>query len=233
LHLLKTENRKPKTENRTSRGNVYAMRDDIAEVVFKVLQKGIDLKERRERNEEVDFDTAQGDLLGCLNDARLGESRPDDLGARFALACWLDEILIGDAKTDWAQKWSRDYSLEFMLYRTRERAPRFWEGEKQAEARPGNDALEVYFLCSMLGFRGEPPFGNSPEDLRSWADRIRPQVMRTYGDEPQRLDNSTPQNHVPLLSGRDGFQAMLKIWAGVFVVLAFVLGFMLVKRSFQ
>jgi type VI secretion system protein ImpK len=217
------------------------MRDDIAEAVFKVIQKGIVLKEQRDKGEQIDCEKAQTDLLTSLNDARLGDSSPDNLGARYALVCWLDEILIDDANPSaWGQQWSKGYSLEYKLYQTRLRAHKFWDpGVKQAEARPGNDALEVYFLCFMLGFRGDygnrptemaNDYDNRPEELRTWADRIRPQVMRSYAEEPQQLDNSTPENRVPLLSGRDGFQAMVKIWGGVFLVLAFVLGFLLVKK---
>jgi type VI secretion system protein ImpK len=205
------------------------MRDDIAEAVFKVLQKGIDLRERRDRDEPVHFESAQADLLASLNDTRLGDSGPENLGVRYALVCWLDEVLIDDTNpNDWGQTWSKSYSLEYHLYQTRLRAHKFWDpGVRQAEARPG-DVLEVYYLCIMLGFRGD--YGNRPEELQSWADRIRPQVMRSYGEEPQRLDNSTPENRVPLLSGRDGFQAMLKIWGGVLLVMAFTLGFLLVRK---
>jgi type VI secretion system protein ImpK len=202
------------------------MRDDIAEVVFKVVQKGIDLKQRRERDEQIDCEATQAALLARLNDALLGESSQENLGARFALACWLDEILIDESS--WGQTWSRDYSLEFILYGTKRRANRFWEGQRQAEARQGNDALEVYFLCFMLGFRGD--FMNDAAELQSRADRMRPQVIRSYGPEPPKLDNSTPQNHVPELSGRQGFQGMLKLWGVLLLILAFALGFFLVKK---
>jgi hypothetical protein len=41
---------------------------------------------------------------------------------------------------------------------------------------------------------------------------LQPQVIRAYGDEPGRLDDSTPENYVPVLKGREKFQAMLKLW---------------------
>jgi type VI secretion system protein ImpK len=218
------------------------MRDDIAEVVHKIIQTGIDLKERRQRGEDIDFEKAQADLLEGLNDPRLGEPGPEDLGARYALVCWLDEILIDDANPSaWGQQWSKGYSLEYKLYRTRLRAHKFWDpGVRRAEARPGSDALEVYYLCLMLGFRGdyvrreadqaEQDQGGFGEELEAWAERIRPQVIRSYGAEPPRLDNSTPENRVPLLTGREAFQTMLKWWGAVLLVLAFVAGFLVVKK---
>ena len=202
------------------------MRDDIAEIIQLVIRTGFDLKERRERGEPVDVEEARSALLALLNDPRLSEPSRDERGARFALVCWLDEIMIDSS--DWGQKWS-ERSLERQLYETRERAHLFWDpGVRRAESRPGSDALEVYYLCFLLGFRGD--YDNRPEDLRAWADRLRPQVIRGYGNEPPQLDKSTPESNVPLLQGREHFQTMIKTWVGVLLLLAFALGFLLIYK---
>src|SRR5947209_2423020 len=124
------------------------MREDIAELVHAVFRIGFDLKERFASREPVDLEGARRDLLTRLNDPRLSETGKDDLGARFALVCWIDEVLIDDS--EWGQKWSKN-SLEYQLYQTHERAHLFWDpGVRRAETRPGSDALEVYYLCFLL-----------------------------------------------------------------------------------
>jgi type VI secretion system protein ImpK len=206
------------------------MREDIAEVVHAVIRTGFDLKERLARGEPVEHEQARQEVLRYLDDARLNESGRDELGVRFALACWIDEILIDDSP--WGQRWSEDYCLELKLYQTRLRAHKFWDpGVKRAEARPGGDALEVYYLCYLLGFRGD--YDGRTGDLRAWAERVQPQVIRTYAEEPPQLDKSTPESNVPLLYGREKFQTMLRVWGGVLLLLAFALGFLLIYKIGQ
>src|SRR5439155_11845235 len=122
-----------------------------------------------------DFATAQNELQGLLQsasqaqrwadfggDRTSGDSivRDQFLGIRYALVCWLDEIFILDSP--WKDQWS-ERSLEIDLYNSRERAWKFWEQADNASARPTTDALEVFFLCVMLGFRGNKV--DSPDDL--------------------------------------------------------------------
>src|SRR5947209_13972033 len=80
------------------------------------------------------------------------------LGVRYALACWLDELLI--LNSPWSAAWN-ERKLEAALYGTNDRAWKFWEQAELAAARPTTDALEGFFLCVVLGFRGE--LGLEPE----------------------------------------------------------------------
>jgi type VI secretion system protein ImpK len=45
--------------------------------------------------------------------------------------------------------------LEFEFFRTRDRGTVFYKNAEEAQRTPGlRDALEVYYLCVFLGFRG-------------------------------------------------------------------------------
>src|SRR5256885_17217982 len=83
------------------------MRPEVARIVYPVLNYGLKLKERREQGQEPDLDAEQAVLKGLLN-VDEGRQRPEYwgehsperageeafLGTRYALTCWLDEILI-------------------------------------------------------------------------------------------------------------------------------------------
>jgi len=214
------------------------MRAEVADLIHPVFQLGLDLKERPEPGTREDMDKALTNLKGLLADKRWeepGEVSPIDisrtvtslragryLGMRYAVVCWLDEILGLDPH--WGEYW-RNRALEVALYNECERAHRFWEQAERAEVRPGSDALEVYYLCVMLGFRGD--YRERPDQLQAWVDKVRPQVIRGYGEEPPQRDSSTPENYVPLLTGRDRFQGMLIVWGWVLALLALAVGFTL------
>src|SRR5262249_28154946 len=166
------------------------MREEIANLVHPVLARGLDLRDRLLSGEDPPFDVEQSALIGLLLNERearrwpefggddpsgksgqwpavsgpserapAGEQEPF-LGARYALACWLDEMFILD--TPWSQRWN-EYKMEMRLYASNDRAWRFWDQAKLAADRGGMDAFEVYFLCVMLGFTGQ--HAEQPEQL--------------------------------------------------------------------
>ena len=71
------------------------------------------------------------------------------LGVRYGLTCWLDELFI--LYSPWERLWN-ERKLEASLYGTNDRAWRFWEQARLAESRAGSSALEVFYLCVILGF---------------------------------------------------------------------------------
>lgn len=215
------------------------MQESIGSLVHPVLSYGLNLKERLGRGEapaiEIEQAALKGLLLSETESRRLagfggdaegrGSSGQAFLGIRYALTCWLDELFILDSP--WSQAWN-ERKLEVAFYGTNDRAWKFWEQAKIAESRPGNDALEVYFLCVVLGFRGE--LRESPERLQAWVAATRTQVARGYSQEwamPPQLD---PSSDVPPLLGRDRFRLMIRVAAGVLLVLVPVM--LLVLRHF-
>ena len=71
--------------------------------------------------------------------------------------------------------------METTLYGINERGHEFWDQANAGSTRPTRDALEVYYLCVMLGFRGDK--AEQPVELNAWRESVEPQI--TQGSERQ------------------------------------------------
>jgi type VI secretion system protein ImpK len=163
------------------------VREAMLKIVQPVILYALDLKDRLGRGEVVQVDQEQAALKVHLlsevdsyrfNDfgARRSQSGDDSdsfLGCRYALTCWLDEIFILDPK--YGKEW-QEKKLEVSLYGTNDRAWQFWTQMRLAESLQSPDALEVFFLCVMLGFRGE--LRDDPGKLQDWMNMTRTRLLR-------------------------------------------------------
>lgn len=216
------------------------MREELAELVHPVFTYGLRLLERVRKNERVDLDTEQAALKGLLltdmesrrhadfggegglDGANVMASRGETtrrgmdsfLGIRYALVCWLDEIFILDSP--WSRSWN-EQKLETALYGTNLRAEWFWQQARLAESRPGTDALEVFFLCVMLGFRGE--LREDPAKLQQWVLNTQARVVRQQGQEWPAPPEHDPPTNVPPRQGREQFERMVLLVAVAILVL--------------
>jgi type VI secretion system protein ImpK len=206
------------------------MQEAIALLVHPVFGYGLRLKERLDRGDEPPLELEQAALKGLLlsdiearrwpefgGDAdSQGGGRGRDaqpfLGVRYALVCWLDELFIVGSR--WSARWN-ERKLEVALYGTNDRAWKFWEQARLAEARAGRDALEAFFLCAMLGFRGE--LAEQPERLKAWAAAARAQLARAKGQDWAPPPELVPPSQVPPLEGRKRFLRMVAV-AGVLLL---------------
>jgi type VI secretion system protein ImpK len=216
------------------------MREEIASLVYPVLTQGIRLKDRLAAGEELDFGTAQKELLGLLQTtgqaqrwADFGGDNPSTqslrssdqfLGIRYALTCWLDEIFILDSP--WKDQW-RDSCLEGALYGDVERAWRFWAQADKASARPSTDGLEVYFLCVVLGFRGDK--ADTPEEIKNWCERVKAQLEQGQGPDFSLPVEGQPRTFVPPLTGARSMQSIAMFGGAAMLILIPVLVFFLVS----
>ncbi len=174
----------------------------LGDVVHSVLHRGLDLKKRLEEGVQLDLDAEQAilkDLLLAESEiARIFEYGPDRdrprgnlsrssaeqaessqldfLGVRYALACWLDELITLD-DSDWSARWN-EQKLEVELYGSNDRSWRFWQQAHLAQSRTNDDALEAFFLCVMLGFRGD--LRNHDQQLRSWSASARQRLGQVH-----------------------------------------------------
>jgi type VI secretion system protein ImpK len=165
-------------------------------------------------------------LLG-LNQGSASARRPGDqfLGIRYALVCWLDEIMVD---SPCGRQWN-ERKLETALYGTNERADAFWEQARRAEGRVGPDASEVFFLCVMLGFRGM--LRGRPETLQQWVGAVQARIAREQGQEcPVPAEQDLPIN-VPVRQGRERFQRLVLIWGAVLLLLIPVAVFFAVWKA--
>jgi type VI secretion system protein ImpK len=222
------------------------MQDHIANLVHEVLIHGLRLRERADAGEPVDLENEQATLKKLVLEPRAqgwadyaGEGPSPDksilgtaaglrrssdqfLGIRYALVCWLDEIMIDSPLRD---AWN-DRKLETELYGTNMRAEEFWRQAKKAEAKLGSDAAEVYFLCSMLGFRGE--MGGNLEELHARVSAVQTRIGRAA--EPPVPPEREAATFVPPRRGRERMQTMVLVWAAVLLLLVPVAVFFLVQK---
>jgi type VI secretion system protein ImpK len=226
------------------------MREEIANRVHPLLAAGLRLHERLARGESPSFEAEQATLVGLL----LGEGGPrqahagDDfegdpageatrtdpetgriqeafLGARYALVCWLDERFVLDSS--WSERWN-EHKLEVRLYATNDRSWRFWDQARLAASRQTADALEVFFLCVMLGFSGE--LDGDPQRLSGWVAATREQLARARSREWQPPPELEPVTRVPPLRGRQALRRMLLVVSAVLLVMIPAVAFFLARE---
>jgi type VI secretion system protein ImpK len=217
------------------------MQESIAQLVHPVFAYGLRLKESLARGEEPAFEIEQAALKGLLlseiearrwadfggdgDGSGRGRGEQAFLGIRYALVCWLDEIFIADSP--WSTRWN-ERKLEVALYGTNDRAWKFWEQAKLSEARAGRDAIEVFFLCVMLGFRGE--LADQPERLSGWVAAARTQLGRAKGHDWVAPPELEPPSNVPPLTGRARLSRMAVSGAVLLMVLVPLMTVLLLWR---
>lgn len=221
------------------------MQEDVANLVHPIMSYGLALRDRLHAGQRPTLTTEQAALKGLLLSEREAERWPlfggetgaaeisgaaadVFLGVRYALVCWLDELFVLDSP--WQEQWN-EFKLEMSLYRTNDRAWRFWEQARLAEMRPDTDALEVFYLCVMLGFQGE--LSEQPERLRDWTATAHARVAQVSGREWSAPPEVEPPTRVPPLRGRDRFERMVMAAGIGLLVLVPVLAFFVVRKIGQ
>jgi type VI secretion system protein ImpK len=200
------------------------MREEIAAVVHPVLSYGLQLRDRLLRGERPDLDREQRELIKLLRSNTEAQRWPDYGGAgeryagsfwgsRYALACWLDEIFLNEdfRQTPWGVAWN-DKKIEVQLYGSNDRAWMFWFQAELAEA-VGADALEVFYLCVMLGFRGEGE--KKPADLDAWRDQLEARLERS----PEEQTGLKVELNARPRRGRERLRGVLLLVLGVLAIL--------------
>ncbi len=210
------------------------MREEIGDLVYPVVAYAVEQLKNLQRGDKVDMGVVQSELRGRLKTANEAQRWPDYggdgdrfLGIRYGLACWLDEVFIRDSP--WHAEWN-ERKLEESLYGSNERAWKFWFQAKLAQMRPGTDALEVYHLLLMLGFRGEGP--EKPDTIASWRDAAETQLARAQGQPwsgPQELQ---PDLIVTPRRGRERLRTILILLIGALALIIPFTSFIVMLRLF-
>ncbi len=72
--------------------------------------------------------------------------------AKYAIVSWIDDILV---HSTWSYaSWWQNNVLEVEIFNTRLCFEQFFVNAQRAAGLPNRDALEVYYICGVLGFRG-------------------------------------------------------------------------------
>ncbi|MDG2012008.1 MAG: DotU family type IV/VI secretion system protein, partial [Pirellulaceae bacterium] len=110
----------------------------------------------------------------------------------YAIVAWVDEQCMA---LPWeGQKWWQNNSLELHYFQQTEGNREFYVHAEKALRNRERDAIEIYFLCVALGFRGfymdlrspNPEYvgyaknfitrKHLPEDIRAWMRRTAEQI---------------------------------------------------------
>jgi len=129
------------------------MTPDFATAVDPVFLNILRILRRIRNGDPPTTDDARNRARSLISEAeaRVGQKRDWEL-AKYALVAWIDEVLID---SPWeGRRWWKENSLEVEVFRTRDRATQFFLNAKEASKLTRRDALEVYYVCVMLGFRG-------------------------------------------------------------------------------
>jgi type VI secretion system protein ImpK len=222
--------------------------NQLSNLVYPVITQALSLKEKLDAGEAVDVPAEKVNLLKLIRgDGRAVGSTEyfgdgEFLGARYALACWVDELFIlhcnpTSINPPVPNQWQKTKILEDEIFGTARAAQKFWEqldivlGHPNVAAKaritPGSDVVETFFLCVILGFRGTH-FEN-PAKVREYVDEMRPRVTRTTPwSTPRELGVKT--NVEPLL-GRAVLRRVVVIYGSAALLTGFVL--LLLWRTLQ
>jgi type VI secretion system protein ImpK len=209
------------------------MNKPFGRIVYKIIGRALDVKARLDNGEPVDIEAVRTELIGLVRSEGEGRRQPDYtgdgifLGARFALACWVDELFIIHCPAAWADKW-QERILEDEIFHTNVAATKFWEqadivlrhpGAPRTSIAPGPDAVETFFLCIVLGFRGT--YADNPAKVREYVEEMRPQLTRPAAWQGPR-DLGVKTNCAPLV-GRESLRRVVGTYGGLTLVVALVL----------
>ena len=162
------------------------MTPEFSEMIDPVFLHVIDLLERigtASRQLGLDRTTAGSQASG-RSPLETWRERESVLAGQ-ALIYWIDEMLI---MTDWeGQDWWNNNKLETeILDDSNDRYRFFYRDAREAAGLPDKSALEVYYLCVALGFRG---LYRDPESDASMSARELLQLPPTL---EQWLNRPTP-----------------------------------------
>ncbi len=127
--------------------------------------------------------------------------------AKFALAAWIDETLKNTER--WSQnEWLLKNFMEFELFKTLDSYQMFFVQAKEAASMTGgDDALETFYICGMLGFRGFYGVGGNFDSERVETTARQFDLPLTFADwvretgnivrERRRVAATAPESQVP------------------------------------
>lgn len=128
--------------------------------------------------------------------------------ARYALCAWIDDLMITRA---WeGQKWWENHKLEFQFFQSNEAGTEFFKQAKKAEQSMNRDALEVFYIAVVLGFRGLYAMGEAsflaqqyalPTSVEEWTARVAGQ-LQVRPNRPALQSAGTPISGAPPLESR-------------------------------
>jgi len=198
------------------------MSPDFAKAVDPIFLHVLGLLDRIGKGDNPAVKIEREKMRGWLDraEASLGQ-RPDWQLAKYALVAWIDEVML-EAPWD-GQMWWKENVLEVELFNQRLAHEDFYLRARDAGSLPQRDALEVFYVCVVLGFRGlyrDPEIAETmaeplglPPDLESWA-RQTSLAIRLGQGRPRILETEDAGLGAPPLEGQTRL-----VWSTLFGVM--------------
>lgn len=195
------------------------MTPKFSEAVDPIFMHVLSMLERIGRNETLSVKDERQRVRGWIDQAEgiLGQSQDWQL-AKYALVAWIDEMFI---ETQWdGRGWWNENALEQEMFSGRRAYHHFYLKAKEASALPKRDALEVFYVCVVLGFRGiyrdpveaiaEAEAHGLPPDLETWARQTSMAIKLGQGLAPI-TDRGLLPTGAPALESKSFFVSYLLI----------------------
>lgn len=159
------------------------MTPDFVKAIDPIVEMMIDVKEQIEKNNFPAPALIRSKFIQRIDASeKLLDKRPEEWSlASYALVGWIDEMLASQLPWDGASYWNQN-KLQVKYFRNNLARERFFIRAKEAENLPKKDALEVYFMCVILGFKGvydgapgleSPRDVDIPDEMADWIRRTR------------------------------------------------------------
>jgi len=173
------------------------MTPKFVRAVDPIFQSALNFLERLEQPKRLVLSDERARIQKKFDqaEAMLGNSEDWQL-AKYALVCWLDAKLV---QTPWEGKtWWMNNPLEKHYYMSGDGYEKFFKNAQQAATLSNKDALEVFYICVVLGFRGfyhdstsaaRAEHFNLPPTIESWARQVAMSIQLRQGRPP--IDQST------------------------------------------
>jgi type VI secretion system protein ImpK len=193
------------------------MTPDFAKVVDPLFNYVLDLRRRIDAGQQPSARYEHDQVVALLEkaDAKVGDkvSRDEWDEAKYALVAWTDELVNDSQWLDAEREWWSNNTLEFAFFNTLDHWWLFYERAKHAKELPRRDALEVFYLCVVLGFRGlyakaegtelEAANRGLPPSIDVWAGQvsaaIRAMPRSPITPKPRRQMGAPPLESQPLV----------------------------------
>lgn len=132
------------------------MSPEFARAVDPVFLSVLRAWDRIEQSSDVSPSSLQTELLHGIEDAddRLRSTVYNEAWqlARYAICAWIDDLLT---HREWkGAQWWENNKLEFQFFRTNDAGTLFFQKAKEAQTIANRDAIEVFYIAVVLGFKG-------------------------------------------------------------------------------
>lgn len=169
------------------------MTPKFAQAVDPIFLHVLDLHDRNERGETSEAREEHLRINALIDQAEaiLGAGQDWEL-AKYAIVSWIDELLVD---TPWSGRdWWSNNVLEVQHFNTRLCNEQFFVRAQEASTLTKRDALEVFYICVVMGFQGlyrDPSMADSlihshglAPDLASWAQQASMSIRLGQGRPP-------------------------------------------------